>query len=780
MTIEVLPVWTIPPDWSDPVTESLEWLTGILASVTGVEQRQALRLSPRRSLEFTVRPTGSWRTWYDALLSVPSQRRYWVPVWHEVGRLKGLAAAGMTSLTVSGARAELAGAEVLYLQGSQPWQYELAEVASSVVGADTVFHLVAGLATAWPRGTRVFPAATAMVGEQPAYNRLADRTLASSVRFDLTQVNDWVPASGLPDYRGFPVVDLPTNEGDAQSGGYERIVADLDSQTGVRERADLGAAPFQKFGASNFFRGRVNSDSFRALLYMLRGRLAAVWVVYPMADFRLVLPAALAAASITVERGGYTDLGTPVAGRQDIRILLRDGSAYHHRITGSAIIGDGATESLSLNPVLSSALTPASVLRISFMGLGRLDQDRVELTHRTDTDGVCGVSLAVKAVPDLRVAVDWEPPALPVAPPPTWFFAYLEPGAGPDSTVVITDWARGFVYLWDDGPIGVRKYTVSLSTHGPVLSATLPETQMFCGDIDPVSGCLVASVSDGAFVNGKPINKYDPDTLITTGSFGAPDSVPSYPASVWLAQSLVCVECDGVGYALAKENVFSGYVAAIRIDDMTAAGFYEEIVTGTTNNRGIMCRGASGSAGASVFLTWEAVHQTTTLPLYTIVILPGPSFSWDTIGTFAAGDVDPAWTTMQCDSIGYDQADGNVLMALSTTNAVTNKNYLVKLNASTAAVMWTLVVAANFVDLARSRIVGTMTLLRVGGVDIVDTVAGTALSTTLSGTPFASHVSDAGSGLVLTHGAMTVTDLSPAPGTSLPLVGWVFIGAPRC
>ena len=46
--------WSFMPDWSEDVTENLEWLTRVHQSVTAAEQRIARRLSPRRTFEFKV------------------------------------------------------------------------------------------------------------------------------------------------------------------------------------------------------------------------------------------------------------------------------------------------------------------------------------------------------------------------------------------------------------------------------------------------------------------------------------------------------------------------------------------------------------------------------------------------------------------------------------------------------------------------------------------------------------------------------------------------------
>lgn len=60
------------------------------------------------------------------------------------------------------------------------------------------------------------------------------------------------------------------------------------------------------------------------------------------------------------------------------------------------------------------------------------------------------------------------------------------------------------------------------------------------------------------------------------------------------------------------------------------------------------------------------------------------------IGTVLPTAIDATWSTVfAVRGIAYDASDGNLIIGVTTTDAgPTNKNYIVKLNASTAAVMW--------------------------------------------------------------------------------------------
>jgi hypothetical protein len=87
-----------------------------------------------------------------------------------------------------------------------------------------------------------------------------------------------------------------------------------------------------------------------------------------------------------------------------------------------------------------------------------------------------------------------------------------------------------------------------------------------------------------------------------------------------------------------------------------------------------------------------------TFGLYTVTVSASDSGTLHSIATVNVTSIDPTWTTYSSVSgAAVDQTDGNPIIMVSTTNAVTNQNYIVKLNASTGAVIWA--TAIPFYDL---------------------------------------------------------------------------------
>lgn len=98
-----------------------------------------------------------------------------------------------------------------------------------------------------------------------------------------------------------------------------------------------------------------------------------------------------------------------------------------------------------------------------------------------------------------------------------------------------------------------------------------------------------------------------------------------------------------------------------------------------------------------------------------VYTLPNSAVTQTVLGTINASDIDPAWSTMQTMfGPGYDMADGNPIFGIDTGDAVTNKNYLVKMDGQTGAILWRAAVPAagiiGFLNFQSSLYNGTLPL----------------------------------------------------------------------
>jgi hypothetical protein len=416
MALLSIPLWAVPPNWASPVVESLEWLTGVYASPTGAEQRQVLRLAPRRALEFGVTLSNVNRSFFDAYLDRYGGGEFYLPVWYEAGRLLASEAAGSLRLVISGERKELSRATAVCVQGSTPYDWTVAEVSSgSATGGLTTLTLASpGLAVLAAAGAKVYPAARSRLSEDAvSFSRASDDATVAQVRFDLLTPANWADDPGLDTYDGYPVIAFPFNESQNPGGTVRRLFVESDNNTGIRLRQDTADLAFPGVTGTSSFVGRTRADFARSLLYAMQGRAAQAWFPSPSIDFKLTENVADGEDQLTVQRNGYTDTGGPETGRDQIAMLYRDGTTAYRQITGSTIIDAGNTELLTLDAPYNLGFSKDWVRRISLLMPGRFDQDRFEINHLTDTDGVCEIAAAFRRVPVLRSASDWTPLPFP-------------------------------------------------------------------------------------------------------------------------------------------------------------------------------------------------------------------------------------------------------------------------------------------------------------------------------------------------------------------------------
>jgi hypothetical protein len=408
VTLRALPTFCIPPDWSQTVTESLEWQTNIMASPVGAEQRQLMRISPRRSIEYTAACFDSYyRGFLTSLMDAGAGQEFYVPLWVDINTLDRSAPAGATVLTFAGQRNELLNATAIFIAGDTPWNSQGLEVAStSFSGGFTYVNLVSGLAVRAGKGTTVYRLMSAYLEiSSVTETRQSDSAVSAQVRFTFTQNSDWPVAEGFEVYQSAAVVEWTQSEADTMEGTYDRLQETLDNQTGIPVTIDIAglAFPTNKFTVSLFNKAQI--DSMRSYLYLLSGRLLLAYFPTGRADFVVTEDLVANTNALTVARCGFTEFGGVSSGRQDILVTLRNGVKFYERIIGSALIGNTNEESLTVADAWPYSIRASDILRVSFLQLGRLDADRIDIVYSTDS--VAQVSLVVKRVPDLRVAPDW-------------------------------------------------------------------------------------------------------------------------------------------------------------------------------------------------------------------------------------------------------------------------------------------------------------------------------------------------------------------------------------
>ena len=144
------PIWPVTPDWTNGISEALEWATGVLQSdATALTRHSALRLRPRRSFSFRI-VSGAQERRIAAMLVAGHSGTWLLPIWPDVQCLIAPVASGDLLIPCSTVGRDFAaGGKALIYQDVATWQ-----VVDVDVVASSHIQLVAGAAAA-PMGARL-------------------------------------------------------------------------------------------------------------------------------------------------------------------------------------------------------------------------------------------------------------------------------------------------------------------------------------------------------------------------------------------------------------------------------------------------------------------------------------------------------------------------------------------------------------------------------------------------------------------------------------------------
>jgi hypothetical protein len=394
-----LPVWTIKPNWAQGITERLSWLTDVIASTYGTEQRRALRLSPRREFEMTFNPIGNVRSYFDLWLHRMGSFEFMVPLFHDTGKLTAAVAVLDTAIPFDTTFREFAIGELAILIGDDPFTFDKVEITGLTSVGITV--AAGGVTRAWPKGTKIFPLRRSRISDESQASALTSRVGEATLQFQLNQAND-IANEGAWDtmYLGYPVIETAPNRRENLDLDFSRYSQVLDNEQGLRVLNDDAGRAFTVQVDNRMMHGRAEHWAFRQMLYRLRGQQGTIWLPSFNRDVELSQAALAANAYLNIKKIGYAYTGGLIDGRK--HVLLPGG--LFANITGTGAEPTVAEEHLTLTAPLGADL-PAGTFG-SFMDTCRLASDDIEIMHYTDTNGVAECNLGFRSFRNPRTELD--------------------------------------------------------------------------------------------------------------------------------------------------------------------------------------------------------------------------------------------------------------------------------------------------------------------------------------------------------------------------------------
>lgn len=236
------------------------------------------------------------------------------------------------------------------------------------------------------------------------------------------------------------------------------------------------------------------------------------------------------------------------------------------------------------------------------------------------------------------------------------------------------------------------------------------------------------------YSGGAVIRQLNQSSLTITGSIKGKGTDPSVMGNACCCKTAgINYLIGGTGHVVAKANL-----QVINTKSMTFA--YDSAVSSTDHDIEAVGAGFDFSSGKFSLSTAYALgySSTTTDPLgiYTIAINAAGSVTVTRTGGITPANVDATWTNITNQKgIVFDRFDGNIIIWAETTDSVTNKHYIIKVNPLTAAIVWKTAVTGlptTSFGLNQSYVNGKFSYTFTGTLVSVDTTSGAVTNTTPS------------------------------------------------
>jgi len=379
-----------------PLREKLMFLTDVLEHQDGTEQRSRLRDKPRQIFEMRMLTDGNDRTLLDHLLFNNQDGFFGVPVWFEAVELTSAVAINDTVINVEDTTLSDYRVGGLMVIWNDPFNFEAQQIQSLTA---TTITVSSPFTMAFDQGSRVMPVVTCITGNSVRQGRYRVNLQDNTIKLECTDNVNLSDTTGFTLYDGKLLLDQPNwISGQQVPESWNRKMRRIDSETGTI--SNRTTRPTSRKGSAKGFvtTNRTDLWTLRKLLHALGGRHTSFWLPTFHEDLEPVANILTGDGAIDVSAVSYSDSVQSRAGRNVIRIILKDGTKSDPKLITGVSSPSAGVERLSIAPDTAGVTASiADIERIEFVEKVRFDSDVPELRH-FDALGSAQVGIPVKVV----------------------------------------------------------------------------------------------------------------------------------------------------------------------------------------------------------------------------------------------------------------------------------------------------------------------------------------------------------------------------------------------
>lgn len=376
----------------DKLVVAYGWTTDILIARSGVEQRIALRQSPRTeiAMEFlsdSYEDTQQWR--YEMFSALDDA--WFVPMWAEAEKITEAITPGAALVKADftlmddtlGSNGTTSSMMLLHPNGVT---YEIHDF-SLPRSATQASLATATVVNTYPLGSTIVPVEECYIDNNSGYASESVNAAHVSVKL-IAKYNNLLVGKGavaLPEYQGVPVLDKRPISHNAQDTFWENI-SRLDFGHKVQLKSEQGRsniASQRKYKIST----REDRQWFKLFLATVTGRQKTFYCSTFREDMTVVSQPTVGGSTFTVSEASSVADGWKFSGaHQSLSIETADGVTQYRTLYGDGTVDNGnGTHTVYVTTPFTGTSDGSTIVKVSFLELVRMQADEVRLTY--DHDG---------------------------------------------------------------------------------------------------------------------------------------------------------------------------------------------------------------------------------------------------------------------------------------------------------------------------------------------------------------------------------------------------------
>lgn len=385
-------------DWSTQPEMSIQYLTEVIESFDGTEQRIALRDTPRCSLSYLYSMIDEQQYHFDNKLAT-STGNMLIPLWPLQCRLSRGISIGDARISLADLSAHLASSETILI--SENDRHEVLSV-ESVEGLEVA--LVTLAKNDFSESAIVVPLRIAYPSDESNSTSLLRGFDQHSITFDLdeTQIQKPAPVDDFERLNSRPIFPFRPDRSKDVTTQYNRLRETLDPLIGARSIHDRARGTVKILGQTFIFFSEAERQRFEDFAELMNGAQGEFYIEGPGQAFELSEDIVVPTYKFKIKSSGYGNFANSRSLATNIAIKLYNGATIYRTIMSATGNSDG-TETITTKEITVSLKT-AGIEAIVPLYLARFDSD--EFRYIFDTSEVSTITKNIRQLLYADSAID--------------------------------------------------------------------------------------------------------------------------------------------------------------------------------------------------------------------------------------------------------------------------------------------------------------------------------------------------------------------------------------